>query len=100
MTPGPASSVVHARAPCKVNVFLAVGSLLDDGYHHVAIAYQGASLYEDVRASRADDFSVAVTGSVELSRVPTDGANIAIRAARLLAARTGYTGGAHLHIEK
>ncbi len=53
-----------------------------------------------MRASHADDFSVAVTGSVELSRVPTDGANIAIRAARLLAARTGYRGGAHLDIEK
>ena len=100
MTPGPASKLVHARAPGKVNVFLKVGSLLDDGYHDVAIAYQAVSLYEDVRASHADDFSVAVTGSVELSRVPTDGANIAIRAARLLAARTGYRGGAHLDIEK
>ena len=100
MTPGPASKLVHARAPGKVNVFLKVGSLLEDGYHDVAIAYQAVSLYEDVRASHADDFSVGVTGSVELSRVPTDGANIAIRAARLLAARTGYRGGAHLEIEK
>jgi 4-diphosphocytidyl-2-C-methyl-D-erythritol kinase len=100
MTLGPASSVVHARAPGKVNVFLKVGSLLHDGYHDVAIAYQAVSLYEEVRASHADDFSVAVTGSVELSRVPTDGANIAIRAARLLAARTGYRGGAHLELEK
>src|SRR5687767_3335003 len=100
MTPGAVSTVVHARAPGKVNVFLKVGSQLDDGYHDVAIAYQAVSLYEDVRASHADDFSVSVTGSVELSRVPTDGANIAIRAARLLAARTGYRGGAHLEIEK
>jgi 4-diphosphocytidyl-2-C-methyl-D-erythritol kinase len=41
-----------------------------------------------------------VTGSVELSRVPTDDRNIAIRAAKLLAERTGYRGGAHIQVEK
>jgi len=95
-----ASSMVHTRAPGKINVFLKVGSLLDDGYHDVAIAYQAVSLYEDVRASRADDFSVSVSGTVNLSRVPTDGSNIAIQAARLLARRTGYRGGVRLEIEK
>ncbi len=93
-------STVHVRAPGKINVFLKVGAIDDTGYHDVAIAYQAVSLYEDVRVSEADDFSVEVTGSVELSRVPTDGANIAIKAARMLAARTGYTGGAHIRIEK
>jgi 4-diphosphocytidyl-2-C-methyl-D-erythritol kinase len=92
--------MVHTRAPGKINVFLKVGSTLDDGYHDVAIAYQAVSLYEDVRAYPADDFSVSVSGSVELSRVPSDGSNIAIKAARLLARRTGYRGGARLEIEK
>jgi 4-diphosphocytidyl-2-C-methyl-D-erythritol kinase len=91
---------VHARAPGKINVFLKVGSLQDDGYHDVAIAYQAVSLYEDVRVSHADDFSVHVGGTVELSRVPTDGANVAIRAARLLAARSGYSGGARIVLDK
>ncbi|CAO1650033.1 4-(cytidine 5'-diphospho)-2-C-methyl-D-erythritol kinase [Salinibacterium sp. NSLL150] len=101
MTTAPAAStMVHARAPGKVNVFLKVGSLLDDGYHDVAIAYQALSLCEDVRAFHADDFSVSVTGTVNLSRVPTDGSNIAIQAARLLARRTGYRGGVRLEIEK
>ncbi len=100
MTPEPAPTVVHTRAPGKINVFLKVGSLLDDGYHDVAIAYQAVSLYEDVRAMHADDFSVSVGGTVELSRVPTDGSNIAIKAARLLARRTGYRGGVKLAIEK
>ncbi|MGV8859288.1 4-(cytidine 5'-diphospho)-2-C-methyl-D-erythritol kinase [Rhodoglobus sp.] len=95
-----ASSMVHTRAPGKINVFLKVGSLLDDGYHDVAIAYQAVSLYEDVRAFHADDFSVSVSGTVNLSRVPTDGSNIAIKAARLLARRTGYRGGVRLEIDK
>jgi 4-diphosphocytidyl-2-C-methyl-D-erythritol kinase len=100
MTSATAPQMVHARAPGKINVFLKVGSLLEDGYHDVAIAYQAVSLYEDVRAFHADDFSVSLTGTVELSRVPTDGSNIAISAARLLARRTGYRGGARLEIDK
>jgi len=91
---------VHARAPGKINVFLKVGSLLDDGYHDVAIAYQAVSLYEDVRASHADDFSVTTTGTVDISRVPSDGSNIAIKAARLLARTAGYRGGVRLEIDK
>jgi len=100
MTGKAAPAMIHTRAPGKINVFLKVGALLDDGYHDVAIAYQAVSLYEDVRAYPASDFSVSVTGTVELSRVPTDGSNIAIRAARLLAARTGYRGGVRLEIDK
>jgi 4-diphosphocytidyl-2-C-methyl-D-erythritol kinase len=92
--------MVHTRAPGKINVFLKVGSLLDDGYHDVAIAYQAVSLCEDVRAYPSSDFSVSVTGTVELSRVPTDASNIAIRAAQLLAHRTGYRAGVRLEIDK
>jgi 4-diphosphocytidyl-2-C-methyl-D-erythritol kinase len=92
--------MVHARAPGKINVFLKVGALLDDGYHDVAIAYQAVSLYEDVLAFDDDNFSVSVTGTVELSRVPSDATNIAVRAARLLARTTGHRGGARLEIVK
>ena len=100
MTSSATPRMVHTKAPGKINVFLKVGALLDDGYHDVAIAYQAVSLYEEVRAWEADDFSVSVSGTVELSRVPTDASNIAIKAAQLLARRTGYRGGVRLEIEK
>jgi 4-diphosphocytidyl-2-C-methyl-D-erythritol kinase len=100
MTTAAVTTMVHARAPGKINVFLKVGSLLEDGYHDVAIAYQAVSLYEDVRAYASDTFSVSVTGTVDLSRVPTDETNIAIKAARLLAAKTGFSGGVRLEIDK
>ncbi|MFM9878178.1 MAG: 4-(cytidine 5'-diphospho)-2-C-methyl-D-erythritol kinase [Rhodoglobus sp.] len=100
MTSEATLAMVHTRAPGKINLFLKVGSLLEDGYHDVAIAYQAVSLYEDVRAYPADDFSVTVSGSVELSRVPNDARNIAIKAARLLARRTRFRGGVRLEIEK
>lgn len=92
--------MVHVRAPGKINVFLRVGALMDDGYHEVATAYQAVSVYEDVRAYPADDFSMTVTGTVDVSGVPTDGSNLAMKAAMLLAKHTGYTGGVRLEIDK
>ncbi len=91
---------VRVRAPGKINVSLTVGALQDDGYHDVASAYQAVSVYDDVTVVGADDFSVEVSGSVPVGGVPLDGSNIAIRAARLLAARTGYRGGVRISIRK
>lgn len=100
MTSPAATLAVRVRAPAKVNIVLRVGALQEDGYHDLATAFQALSLYEHVTATSADDFSVTVSGTVALDRVPTDGRNLAIRAARLLAARTGHEGGARLHIDK
>lgn len=99
-SPAAESRAVHARAPGKLNVFLKVGALVEDGYHDVASAYQAVSLYEDVRASHADDFSVSFTGSIDTSALTVDGSNLAIKAARMLARKTGYRGGVRLAIEK
>ena len=91
---------VHVRAPGKINVFMRVGAVMEDGYHDVATAYQAVSLYEDVRAYHADDFSVSFGGSVDTSGLPRDESNLAIKAARLLARRTGYSSGVRLEIDK
>lgn len=91
---------VHVRAPGKINVFLKVGAVMDDGYHDLATAYQAVSLYEDVRATHADDFTVTFSGSIDCSGLAVDGSNLAIRAARLVAKKAGYRGGVHLDIEK
>ncbi|PPF27699.1 MULTISPECIES: 4-(cytidine 5'-diphospho)-2-C-methyl-D-erythritol kinase [unclassified Rathayibacter] len=94
------SNRVHARAPGKINVFLKVGAVRDDGYHELATAFQSLSLYEDVFAEEAADFSVSFSGSIDTSRLAVDGSNLAIKAARALARATGYLGGVHLEIEK
>ena len=91
---------VHVRAPGKLNLFFEVGDAQDDGYHEVASAYQAVSLYEDLWAEPADDFTVAVSGSVDVSGVPADDRNLALRAARLVAQKIGHTGGVHLDIVK
>jgi len=95
-----AAQPVRVRAPGKVNIVLRVGSLQDDGYHDLATAFQALSLYEHVTAHPASGMSVEVSGTVALDRVPLDERNIAVRAARLLAERTGFDGGVHLEIVK
>ncbi|MBA8828068.1 4-(cytidine 5'-diphospho)-2-C-methyl-D-erythritol kinase [Alpinimonas psychrophila] len=100
MTETHSLDVVHARAPGKINVSLKVGAVMEDGYHDVATAYQAVSLYEDVRAWHADDFSVSFTGPIDSKGVPVDATNLAIKAARLLARKTKYRGGVRLEIEK
>jgi 4-diphosphocytidyl-2-C-methyl-D-erythritol kinase len=91
---------VHVRAPGKINVYLGVGGRHDDGYHALATVFQAVSLYEDVIARHADDFSLTVTGVEDVDSVPLDDRNLAMRAAKLLAAATEYTGGVALEIRK
>lgn len=90
---------VRVRAPGKINLSLAVGRRQDDGYHPLATVFQAVSLVEDVVATDADDVTVEVTGP-QAELVPTDGSNIAVRAARLLAEATGVEAGVHLAIRK
>lgn len=100
MTKAASAEGVHARAPGKINVFLKVGALHEDGYRDIATAYQALSLSEDVYAYPADDFSVMFSGTVETSGLATDGSNLAIRAATLLARRSGFRRGVRLEIGK
>jgi 4-diphosphocytidyl-2-C-methyl-D-erythritol kinase len=91
---------IRVRAPGKLNLFFEVGGVQEDGYHDVASAYQAVSLYEEVWATPSDEFTVSVTGTVDLSGVPADDRNLAVRAARLVAQRIGHDGGVHLDIVK
>lgn len=91
---------VHVRAPGKINVFLGVGGRHDDGYHALATVFQAVSLYEDVIARPADDFSVSVSGVEDVGSVPLDDRNLAMRAAKLLAVAVDHPGGVALEIRK
>ena len=100
MTSAAVADRVHVRAPGKLNLFFEVGDAQDDGYHEVASAYQAVSLYEDVWAQASDEFTVSVSGTVDVSGVPADDRNLALRAARLVAQKIGHAGGVHLDIVK
>jgi 4-diphosphocytidyl-2-C-methyl-D-erythritol kinase len=90
---------VRVRAPGKVNLSLRVGPRRPDGYHPVATVFQAVSVYEDVVATASDEIAVSASGP-QADLVPTDATNLALRAARALAARTGIADGVHLHLHK
>lgn len=90
---------VVVRAPAKINLHLGVGPVRPDGYHELVTVYQALDLLDEVRAEAGPDLAVTVTGE-GASDVPLGADNLAVRAARLLADRTGTTAGARLTIRK
>jgi 4-diphosphocytidyl-2-C-methyl-D-erythritol kinase len=90
---------VVARAPAKINLALGVGPLRPDGFHELATVYVAVSLFDEVAVSADDQVTVTVAGP-ESAGVPCDGSNLAVRAARLLAERTGIDEGVRIRIRK
>jgi 4-diphosphocytidyl-2-C-methyl-D-erythritol kinase len=76
------------HVPAKVNLQLAVGPVRADGYHDVATVYHAVSLFDEVTVAPAERDSVAIIGEGADS-VPTDGGNLAARAAVALARAVG-----------
>lgn len=99
----PVTVGVRVRVPAKINLALKVGPPRRDGYHPLATVYQALSLYDEIHAAwaEADEFTATVSGE-GADLVPADEDNLAVRAARLLAATYGpHQGlGARLHISK
>jgi 4-diphosphocytidyl-2-C-methyl-D-erythritol kinase len=77
-------TTVTIRVPAKVNLQLAVGPVRADGYHDVATVYHAVSLFDEVSVAAAKHDSVVVAGE-GADTVPTDGGNLAARAAGALA---------------
>lgn len=90
---------VTVRVPAKVNLELLVGPLRPDGFHTLSTVYQAVSLHDDVTVVDDDEWGCTVTGPLA-DGVPTDGDNLAVRAARLLDAATGLGSPVHITIRK
>lgn len=95
-------ALVSVTAPAKVNLCLEVGPVRADGFHALATVYQAVGLYDRVTVRDADDLSVAVRGDAGrgVDDVPTDGSNIAVQAALLLAKHHGVERGARIQVDK
>jgi 4-diphosphocytidyl-2-C-methyl-D-erythritol kinase len=98
---GPGRGQVTVRAPAKLNLQLSVGQPGPDGYHELATVFQAVGLYDELTASPSGGGGIRVTAEGgQADHVPTDATNLAARAARLLAARTGVAPDVDLHIRK
>jgi 4-diphosphocytidyl-2-C-methyl-D-erythritol kinase len=100
-----ATGVVTVRAPAKINLELRVGPVRPDGYHELATVFHAVAVFDDLTAVPAEPgegVSITVEGP-QAAYVPTDGSNLAVRAALLLADRVGLDpldAGARLHLRK
>lgn len=92
-------SSVTVRVPAKVNVQLSVGPLREDGYHDLVNVFHAVTVFDEVVAREARSVTVSVTGGWA-AKVPLHDGNLAVRAARALAARAGRDAGAELAIHK
>ncbi|MFW0786920.1 4-(cytidine 5'-diphospho)-2-C-methyl-D-erythritol kinase [Gordonia sp. CPCC 206044] len=82
------SDAVTVRVPAKVNLYLAVGPLRDDGYHDLMTVFQALSLHDDVRVSPATELRVATSGE-GAGDVPADESNLAAQAVIEVGRRVG-----------
>lgn len=89
-TPVTEAEAVRVRVAGKVNLALCSSPRRPDGYHSLATVFQAVSVFDEVEASwaRPGRFSVKVLGE-QAALVPTGEQNLAVRAARLLAATWG-----------
>jgi 4-diphosphocytidyl-2-C-methyl-D-erythritol kinase len=96
------TAAVVVTAPAKINLCLGVGPVREDGFHALATVYQAIGLFDEVTVTAADDVTLAVEADARLTvdDVPTDGTNIAVRAARLLADHHGLERGVAITLHK
>jgi 4-diphosphocytidyl-2-C-methyl-D-erythritol kinase len=91
---------VRVRVPSKVNLFLAVRGLRDDGYHELVSIMQTVGIHDTVRLQlegsevacrhpAARRFMELVFSHDAGADVPDDERNLAVRAARVLMRHTG-----------
>lgn len=90
------SRAVRAIAPGKVNLYLAVGPIDPSGYHPLATVFQALDIADDVVVRPASRLSLQMPGS----GLPVGEANLAVRAARALAAHAGIEPRAAIEIAK
>ena len=90
---------VTVRVPAKVNLQLKVGERRPDGYHDLATVFQAVSLHDQVSVARWDAWEVVPAGTYA-EGIPTDQANLAVRAAQLVAKRCHVDESLSIRIDK
>ena len=87
---------IQRSAHAKINLTLDVTGKLPNGYHTVRMVMQTVELHDDVTVTKTD--TGRITLSCDRPYVPTDGHNLAIRAAEQFFTATG-TACVGLHID-
>lgn len=90
------------KVPAKLNIYLQAGKVREDGYHDLTTVYQAITIYDELKIS-SQDSKLGLTMMISpdsYDSIPTDSRNLVIKAAQLLATRSGIKLGAHFDLMK
>ncbi len=82
------------KAPAKINLFLNVLGLRDDGFHKIQSLIQKVTLYDTLTIKPAEDLILRTDSSISTRQ------NLVYKAAQLLKERCGVRKGAHIYLKK
>jgi 4-diphosphocytidyl-2-C-methyl-D-erythritol kinase len=92
---------VSVFSPAKLNLFLAITGRRADGFHDLVSVAAPLDFGDELQAgSQAHGAGTQFTLTCDNPEVPTDGANLIVKAAQAFAARTGWKGGADFRLMK
>lgn len=83
---------LQLKAPAKINWFLHVGELREDGYHEICSLMQKLNLYDEISIAPSDHLIVECNIPIE--------ENLCLKAALRLKEITDFSGGAIIKIKK
>lgn len=90
---------LHDQAYAKLNLYLRVGERRGDGYHELTTVFQSVTLRDELALTMHHGGGVSLR--CNLPWLPTDGRNLAVRAAELFYASAGIENkGLYLNIRK
>lgn len=90
---------INLRAHAKINLTLDVTGKLPNGYHTVKMVMQSVGLHDDVTVTRGTGTGISIASN--LGFLPSDGNNLAVRAAGVFFEETGIPcDGVHIELVK
>lgn len=89
---------ITLNAMAKINLFLNITGVLDNGYHTLDMVMQSINLYDTITMELNSSNRIMLSCSQE--GIPCDKKNIAYQAAEKFLMKTAFKTGLHMHIEK
>lgn len=91
-------TTITRRSYAKVNLFLDILKLRDDGYHDLCMVNSKISLHDTITCTFNDSNEITLTSN--LDDIPLDGKNTAYKAAKMFLEQSGLQQGVEIHLEK
>ena len=90
--------MIEKKAYAKINLFLDIENLRNDGYHNIKSIMQTVDWYDTIQVEKGSHGNIKITSDDKT--IPTDSSNIVYRVAKSFFNELGVSDGVSIHIEK